>query len=67
MDRIRLNSWNVDVRKLIANCQRLRPKCKKPLYTTEAPPLREPAEIIQEIQDLDHESAEILNSISNLI
>jgi type I restriction enzyme M protein len=59
------NSWTVDVRNL-SSADGYDLSVKNP-KAPEADPLREPAEILQEIQDLDEESAEILNSISELL
>lgn len=59
------NSWNVDGRK-VAELAEADLSVKNP-NTPEADPLRKPQEILEEIKALDDESAEILNSISELI
>jgi type I restriction enzyme M protein len=59
------NSWNVDVRAL-SRVEGYDLSVKNP-NTPEADPLREPSAILQEIQDLDEEAEELLNSIANLI
>ncbi len=58
------NSWTVEVSDINRDTFDL--SVKNP-NTPEEPPLREPEEILHEIQDLDEESAEILNTISELI
>lgn len=58
------NSWVVDVSSIETSNYDL--SVKNP-NAPEAEPLREPAEIIQEMQDLDEETSEILNSISEMI
>lgn len=58
------NSWIVDASNI--NTSNYDLSVKNP-NLPEAEPLREPAEILQEIQDLDEESVEVLNSISELI
>ena len=58
------NSWTVNVKDIDQSTFDL--SVKNP-NTPEAPPLRKPQEILEEIKSLDDESAEILNSISELI
>jgi type I restriction enzyme M protein len=58
------NSWVIDVSSIETSNYDL--SVKNP-NAPEAEPLREPAEIIQEMQDLDEETSEILNSISEMI
>lgn len=59
------NSWNIDGRK-VAELVEADLSVKNP-NTPEAAPLRKPQAILEEIKALDEESAEILNSISELI
>jgi type I restriction enzyme M protein len=59
------NSWNIDGRK-VAELVEADLSVKNP-NTPEAAPLRKPQTILEEIKALDNESAEILNSISELI
>ena len=59
------NSWNIDGRK-VAELAEADLSVKNP-NTPEAAPLRQPQAILEEIKALDDESAEILNSISELI
>jgi type I restriction enzyme M protein len=59
------NSWNLDIRDL-----RLRSGHDLSVKNPNGPvadPLREPADILQEIQDLDEESAEILSTIKKFV
>ena len=58
------NSWTVNIKDIDQSTFDL--SVKNP-NTPEADPLRQPQEILQEIKALDDESAEILNSISELI
>lgn len=58
------NSWTVDVSSLDQKTLDL--SAKNP-NTPEEAPLRKPKEILKAIKDLDKESAEILNSIKDLI
>jgi len=58
------NSWTVNMKDVDQNTFDL--SVKNP-NTPEADPLRQPQEILEEIKALDNESAEILNSISELI
>ena len=58
------NSWTVNMKDVDQNTFDL--SVKNP-NTPEAAPLRQPKEILEEIKALDDESAEILNSISELI
>src|SRR5690606_16368931 len=59
------NSWNIDGRK-VAELAEADLSVKNP-NTPEAPPLRKPQEILEEMKALDKESAELLNSILELI
>ncbi len=59
------NSWNIDARK-VAELAEADLSVKNP-NTPEEAPLRQPQEILSAIKALDDESAEILNSISELI
>jgi type I restriction enzyme M protein len=59
------NSWNIDARK-VAELTEADLSVKNPNKKEEAA-LRPPQEILEEIKALDEESAEILNSISELI
>lgn len=61
------NSWTLTVKDLAESSNGSYDLSVKNPNAAEAEPLREPAEILQEIQDLDEESAEILNAISELI
>ncbi len=63
------NSWNVDVRPLSLSkgTEATFDLSVKNPNTPEAAPLRKPQAILEEIKALDDESAEILNSISELI
>ena len=57
------NSWTVNINDIDQNtCLSV----KNP-NTPEAPPLRKPQEILEEMKALDKESAELLNSILELI
>ena len=58
------NSWTVNIKDVNQSTFDL--SVKNP-NTPEAAPLRQPQEILEEIKTLDDESAEILNSISELI
>ena len=58
------NSWTVNIKDVDQSTFDL--SVKNP-NTPEADPLRQPQEILKEIKALDDESAEILNSISELI
>lgn len=58
------NSWTVNIKDIDQSTFDL--SVKNP-NTPEADPLRQPQEILEEIKALDDESAEILNSISELI
>ena len=58
------NSWTVNIKDVDQSTFDL--SVKNP-NTPEATPLRQPHEILKEIKALDDESAEILNSISDLI
>jgi len=58
------NSWTVNIKDVDQSTFDL--SVKNP-NTPEADPLRQPQEILEEIKALDDESAEILNSISELI
>ncbi len=58
------NSWTVNIKDVDQSTFDL--SVKNP-NTPEAAPLRQPHEILKEIKALDDESAEILNSISDLI
>lgn len=58
------NSWTVNIKDIDQSTFDL--SVKNP-NTPEADPLRQPQEILEEIKALDEESAEILNSISELI
>lgn len=58
------NSWTVNIKDVDQSTFDL--SVKNP-NTPEAAPLRQPQEILEEIKALDDESAEILNSISELI
>ena len=60
------NSWTIDVRAKDFSPQLYDLSVKNP-NAPEAAPLREPQAILEEIKALDEESAEILNSISELI
>jgi hypothetical protein len=59
------NLWNVDTLKVAEPAET--DLSVKNLKASEKYPLREPVGILQEIQDLDKESAKILNSVSELI
>ena len=58
------NSWTVNIKDINQDTFDL--SVKNP-NTPEADPLRQPQEILEEIKALDDESAEILNTISELI
>ena len=58
------NSWTVNIKDIDQSTFDL--SVKNP-NTPEAAPLRQPQEILEEIKALDDESAEILNSISDLV
>ena len=58
------NSWTIDISKLDQNTLDL--SAKNP-NTPEETPLRQPAEILKNMAELDKESAEILSSIYKLI
>lgn len=58
------NSWSINIKDIDQTTFDL--SVKNP-NTPEEAPLREPKTIIQEIKELDQESAEILNGISDLI
>lgn len=58
------NSWSVNIKDIDQSTFDL--SVKNP-NAPEAAPLREPAEILEEIRDLDQESAEILDAIKQLI
>lgn len=58
------NSWNIDISTLDQNTLDL--SAKNPNIPEEAP-LRKPEDILKSMKDLDKESAEILNSILELI
>jgi type I restriction enzyme M protein len=58
------NSWTVNINDIDQNTFDL--SVKNP-NTPEAPPLRKPQEILEEMKALDKESAELLNSILELI
>jgi type I restriction enzyme M protein len=60
-------SWTVSVKKLEKTSNGSFDLGVKNPNAPAIEPLRAPSEILQEIQDLDEESAEILNSISDLI
>ena len=58
------NSWTINIKDVDQSTFDL---SVKNLNTPEADPLRQPQEILEEIAELDTESAEILNSIQHLI
>jgi len=60
------NSWSIDVQTQNLASQQYDLSVKNP-NAPEAAPLRKPQEILEKIKALDDESAEILNSISELI
>lgn len=62
-----LNSWTVSVNDIANSSNGTYDLSVKNPNAPEAAPLREPAEILQEIQDLDEESAEILSVIGGMI
>lgn len=61
------NSWTISVAELAESSGNTFDLSVKNPNTPEANPLRDPAEILQEINNLDQETTEILNSISELI
>lgn len=61
------NSWTLSVSDLAKSSNGSYDLSVKNPNAPEAAPLREPAEILQEIQDLDEESAEILSLIGGMI
>ena len=58
------NSWTVDIKDIDKETYDL--SVKNP-NTPEAPPLRKPKEILDKMKQLDKQSAEILNSISEML
>ncbi len=60
------NSWNVSMAEVLEAGDTYDLSVKNP-NTPEEPPLREPKEIMQEMAELDKQSADILNLIADLI